>query len=342
MSDIEYQTEILVNRIQKRYKHLKKWAKRTGVFSFRLYDKDIPEIPLAIDFYEGCPINTNLNTIPHFSPAECETFLVFYLYERPYEKDENEEEKWLRTISLEVASSLSVSSSNIFLKKRKKQKGKEQYEKNETKSAQNIRKIITSEQGQLFLVNLTSYLDTGLFFDHRPLRAQVRQEANNKDILNLFCYTASFSVYAASAKAKSVTSVDLSNTYIQWAKENFSANGLNPEEEKFKFIASDVVSFLKNDKNKYDIIVLDPPTFSNSKKMQEDLDITRDWSELVKLCAVHLNKGGILYFSTNSQRLKFEENLLPPGFKATDITDSTIPEDFRNKKIHRCWKIFVG
>ena len=197
---------------------------------------------------------------------------------------------------------------------------------------------------------MNSYLDTGLFFDHRPLRAIVRESASEKTVLNLYCYTASFSVYAATGKAKSVTSVDLSNTYINWAKKNFALNGFSIDqknekdennEEKYKFITADVLTFLKTDKETYDIIILDPPTFSNSKKTQTDLDINRDWSELVKLCCARLKNDGTLYFSTNSHRLKFDTSLLPENFSAVDISEKTIPEDFRNKKIHRCWKIAV-
>lgn len=327
MEKIDYQAEILCNRISKRFKHLKKWAKRCNISSFRIYDKDIPEIPLAIDFYEGYPANEDT----HFT----EKYLVFYLYERPYEKDENEEFSWLQILSCKVANLLEVSVNNIFLKIRKKQKGENQYEK-ENKNSVILRVV---EQGNLFLVNLSNYLDTGLFFDHRPLRKVVQDNAKDKSILNLFCYTASFSVYGAKGGAKKVTSVDLSNTYLSWAKKNFELNGLSSTNEKFTFINSDVKSFLQRTKEKYDIIILDPPTFSNSKKTQTDLDINRDWSVFVDLCSKLLNNDGILYFSTNSKKLRFDENLLPQGFIAKDITDATIPEDFKNKKIHKCWEI---
>ena len=327
MEKIDYQAEILCNRISKRFKHLKKWAKRCNISSFRIYDKDIPEIPLAIDFYEGWKIDDDSNFT--------EKFLVFYLYERPYEKDEAEEFSWLQILSFKVANLLEVSANNIFLKIRKKQKGENQYEKENSNSV--LIKIV--EQGHLFLVNLSNYLDTGLFFDHRPLRKKVEEAAKGKSVLNLFCYTASFSVYAGKAGASKVTSVDLSNTYLSWAKKNFTLNGLNAENEKFEFINGDVKSFLQRTKEKYDIIILDPPTFSNSKKTQTDLDINRDWPVFVDLCSKLLNNDGILYFSTNSKKLRFDENLLPQGFIAKDITDATIPEDFKNKKIHKCWQI---
>ncbi|MCR4790878.1 MAG: class I SAM-dependent methyltransferase [Treponemataceae bacterium] len=323
---IEYQSEILCNRLSKRLKHLKKWAKRCNISSFRLYDKDIPEIPLAIDYYQG--IRCQENSFP-------ETFLVFYLYERPYQKDESEEFTWLQTMSCNVATLLNVSLDNVFLKTRERQKGKNQYEKLNSKPC----KINILEQGALFTVNLSEYLDTGLFFDHRPLRKLVMDTCKDKSVLNLYCYTGSFSVYSALGKAKSVKSVDLSNTYLNWAKENFKLNRLNPEDEKYQFINADVIEYLKKDKDKYDLIILDPPTFSNSKKTMQDLDINRDWSKLIELCCKLLTKDGILYFSTNSHRLKFDPEQLPAGFSAKDITDFSIPEDYRNKKIHRCWEI---
>ena len=195
------------------------------------------------------------------------------------------------------------------------------------------------EQGNLFLVNLSNYLDTGLFFDHRPLRKVVQENAKDKSILNLFCYTASFSVYGAKGGAKKVTSVDLSNTYLTWAKKNFELNGLSSTNEKYSFINGDVKLFLEKNKEKYDIIILDPPTFSNSKKTQNDLDINRDWPKFVELCLTSLNPDGILYFSTNSKKLRFDQNLLPQNVTVKDISEATIPEDFKNKKIHKCWEI---
>ena len=327
MEKIDYQAEILCNRISKRFKHLKKWAKRCNISSFRIYDKDIPEIPLAIDFYEGWKVDEDTNFT--------DKFLVFYLYERPYEKDENEEFSWLQILSCKVANLLEVSVNNIFLKIRKKQKGENQYEK-ENKNSVILRVV---EQGNLFLVNLSNYLDTGLFFDHRPLRKVVQDNAKDKSILNLFCYTASFSVYGAKGGAKKVTSVDLSNTYLSWAKKNFELNGLSSTNEKFTFINSDVKLFLEKNNEKFDIIILDPPTFSNSKKTQKDLDINRDWPKFVELCLKSLSKNGVLYFSTNSKKLRFDQNLLPENVSAKDITDSTIPEDFKGKKIHKCWEI---
>ena len=330
----EYQAQLLQNRLAKRFQHLKKWARRSDVGCYRLYDKDIPEIPLAIDifFMQESP-----------SASEAEAYLRVYLYQRPYEKAEEEETQWLEAMIQAAAQVVGVSQDKVVAKTRMRQRGSDQYEKQETQDS--ITGIV-QEQGHKFFVNLSNYLDTGLFMDHRPLRKIVEQEAYGKAVLNLFCYTASFSVYAAAGGASRVDSVDLSNTYLAWGEKNFSLNGLT-DAEKYRFTRSDVAQFLKESHDSWDIIVLDPPTFSNSKKTKDTLDINRDWPKLVNAALQHLNPGGTLYFSTNSRQLHFDEALLQPptkandgaGLKVKDITTATIPEDFRNQKIHRCWKI---
>jgi len=321
MNKDEYQSQLLENRLLKRYKHLKKWAKRTMVSCYRIYDKDIPEIPLAIDVYEDCE---NLNTYVHLS-----------LYERPYEKDQSDEEVWLNYMKNACIRVFLIEPSSVFIKTRKKMKGEEQYEKQSEKSFT----IIVKEQGQKFLVNLTDYLDTGLFFDHRPLRNMVRSMCQGKKVLNLFCYTGAFSVYAAQGKASKVDSVDLSKTYLAWAQNNMKLNGFLPENENYSFIQNDALTFLGSTQNTYDIIILDPPTFSNSKRTQTALDINRDYPTLVNACFSLLNSNGTLFFSTNSKKLFFDPSLFNFSGIITDISEITIPEDFRNKKIHRCWKI---
>ena len=330
----EYQAQLLQNRLTKRFQHLKKWARRSDVGCYRLYDKDIPEIPLAIDIFF-------MQEFP--SASEAEAYLRVYLYQRPYEKAEEEETQWLEAMIQAAAQVVGVSQDKVVAKTRMRQRGSDQYEKQETQDS--ITGIV-QEQGHKFFVNLSNYLDTGLFMDHRPLRKIVEQEAHGKAVLNLFCYTASFSVYAAAGGASRVDSVDLSNTYLAWGEKNFSLNGLT-DAEKYRFTRSDVAQFLKESRDSWDIIVLDPPTFSNSKKTKDTLDINRDWPKLVNAALQHLNPGGTLYFSTNSRQLHFDEALLQPptkandgaGLKVKDITTATIPEDFRNQKIHRCWKI---
>ena len=324
-SETEKQSEYFFNRLQKRYKHLNKWAKRTKTGCFRLYDRDIPEIPLSVDIFNSVDNDERHGKYAHIC-----------LYERPYEKDEAEEDIWLEVMQKTASKALDIPPERIFLKTKKKQRGESaQYEK----FAEKHFFITVEEAGIRFKINLTDYLDTGLFFDHRPLRALVRQSCAGKSVLNLFCYTGSFSCYAAAGNAESVDSVDLSNTYLQWAKENFKLNGFSTT--NYNFIQADAVSFidsaLKSHK-KWDIIILDPPTFSNSKRMNDFFDINRSWSELVNNCIKLLTSDGVLYFSTNSRKLKYDSTLIAGS--AEDITASTIPEDFRNTRIHRCWKIY--
>lgn len=379
-----YQSELFSNRLSKKYRLLRKWARKERVTCFRLYDRDIPEIPLACDLYEFLPpeITTpaeaalfmnrqrqseSANDQAAIQEAQSRRYLTIFLYERPYEKPEEEEKSWLMSMADAAANVLHIEKSHIIIKARCHAKGGSQYGKSEENGiktyfapAKTIKGIV-QEKGQLFYVNLTDYLDSGLFFDHRQLRSTVRDSAGGKSVLNLFCYTASFSVYAAEGKAKRIESVDLSNTYLTWAKENLSLNGFDiSNESKYIFTRADVTGFLnqKNAEvpcktlsgkpdgtNRFDIIILDPPTFSNSKKTRTAMDINRDWSNLVNKCLSLLNPKGILYFSTNSRRLNFDSNLVTQKFpdgstiSIQDITEQTIPEDYRNTKIHRCWKL---
>lgn len=355
-----YQAELFFNRISKNYKLLRKWARKNNITCYRLYDRDIPEVPVSLDIYEFLPENIHntkqcqefmqsqnerisKNDIFAEKEAENRRYAVLYLYERPYQKDENEEQEWLSLMATKAAEVLNIKKERIVIKMRKMQKGLNQYEK---KEAQNAIKGTVQEQGQIFKIDLSTYIDTGLFFDHRILRKTIREESKNKRILNLFCYTGSFSVYAASGNANFVESVDLSNTYLTWAKENMRLNGFTSQ-EKYIFTKADVIEWLeKKSKNitenqKFDIIILDPPTFSNSKSTENILDINRDWPQLVENCVKLLNSNGTLYFSTNSMRLIFDEKKLPKNTECTDLTKNSIPKDFEGKKSHRLWKIIL-
>ena len=332
MQKNQYQAELFKNRLQKRFKHLSKWAKREGVFAYRLYDKDIPEIPLAVDIY-----------FAETDGPEKRAFLLIYLYKRPYEKSQEEEREWLLVIEEAASSSLLIPKERIFIKLREKQKGKSQYEK-----AGSSKNLIRVKEGECFFyVNVEDYLDSGLFLDHRPARFMVFKEAKNKKVLNLFSYTGSFSVHAAKGGAASVDSVDLSNTYLNWAKENLKLNKLF-DEEKTRLIKSDVIVFLKKaieEQKKWDLIICDPPTFSNSKSA-DIFDVNKDWLNLCLLCLKVLAKNGRLYFSTNSQKIKFDGaeliNSSEQKIRVKDITKASIPEDFRNQKIHKMWMIEAG
>ena len=367
----KYQAELFANRLRRKYKELRKQMRKNRVCCYRLYDRDIPEVPVSLDLYEFLPDEVDsVLEAARFMAAQNErlsandpavereikerTFAVLYLYERPYEKSDEEETAWLDAMSEAASSVIGIDKAHIVLKARGKKSHKEedeQYQKNETG---NVVAGNVMEQGQLFRLDLTSYLDTGLFFDHRPLRATVRDTCSKKRVLNLFCYTGSFSVYAAQGNASYVESVDLSNTYLAWAKDNMKLNGFT-DKKRFDFTRADCMRFLqekavaaKTEKlapeELYDLIILDPPTFSNSKATPDVLDINRDWPQLVKDCLNILAPGGKLYFSTNSERIKFDISKIPQKtangteFTWKDITEQTIPVDFAGKKPHKVWE----
>lgn len=367
-----YQAKLFSNRLLKNYKQIKKWARKNKISCYRLYDRDIPEIPLAVDLYTFLPneIKTKNQVVDFLNKQNQEissnsklglemqqnelkrTYLHIYLYERPYEKNQNDEDDWLLEIKKAASLTLNIAENHIIIKTRRKQSANEELARNQYTKIESKNQILglVQEQGQIFKVNLTDYIDTGLFFDHRPLRNEIRKSCKGKKVLNLFCYTGSFSVYASQGNALKVTSVDLSKTYLDWAKENMKMNDFS-DEKKYFFVRDDVFNFLnqanlKNQKgeNSFDIIILDPPTFSNSKKTENTLDINKDWPILIEKCLKILNPNGILYFSTNSRKLNFKTEILSEkldlaNLKIEDITQKTIPDDFRNKKIHHAWKI---
>jgi 23S rRNA G2069 N7-methylase RlmK/C1962 C5-methylase RlmI len=327
------QAEMFANRLGKRLRHLAKWAKRTRTGAFRLYDRDIPEIPLALDFFAGQEGDA----------------LAGALYKRPYEKDEAEEERWLLAMQEAAAKATGVAAQHIFVKQRERQRSLSHYGKLDNKRVMRT----VSEGGLKFRVNLSDYLDTGLFLDRRLLRAMVQKEAAGKRLLNLFSYTGSFSVYAAAGGAAQTVSVDLSNTYLDRAAENFTLNGFTGktinQEDFFAgtnggnlLVRADVLSFLDRAaraKKTWDRIVLDPPAFSNSKKMRGFLDLRRDYRELLSACLCLLAPGGKLGVSANMRGFhpgaaELESALAPQyrGLAVTGITDKTVDEDFRGRK----------
>jgi 23S rRNA G2069 N7-methylase RlmK/C1962 C5-methylase RlmI len=339
------QSQMFENRLRKRFSHLKKWAQRTGAGVFRLYDRDIPEIPLVLDYYGG----------------EKDAVIAGALYKRPYEKDEDDEERWLFAMKESASRALGIKNDNIFLKQRKKQRGSLQYEKFDNSY---FTKIV-SEKDLSFKVNLSDYLDCGLFPDRRLLRAIVRAEADGKKVLNLFSYTGSFSVYAAAGKSVSTDSVDLSNTYLSWARENFSLNGLaariisheeeffsvnkNPRDGVNRLIRADVLSFLEKAASKafkWDIIIIDPPAFSNSKKMTDSFDLQRDLNKLLFQAVNLLNPHGKIFLSVNARKaatksaeLETELASYSENLRITDLENRITDEDFRGKKIPKAFEI---
>jgi 23S rRNA (cytosine1962-C5)-methyltransferase len=301
------------NRLKKNFKHIAKWAQRNGITCFRIYDHDMPEFPFCVDKYEDCA---------HIAA-----------YWNKY-KDEQLQEEQLAAAGLLVAEILNIDTAKVFVKQRRVlARREEQYEK----VADQHQKMVVQENSLRFWVNLSDYLDTGLFLDHRPLRTKFLEEAKGKAVLNLFAYTGSFSVYARAAGAQSVTTVDLSQTYIQWAKDNFALNGYSTELDTF--IQGDVMQFLKAPvSQQYDLVIVDPPSFSNSKRMKGTWDTQRDHATMLHLLIQHCNPGAVIYFSNNFRNFQPDFGRLKAK-AATDITESTIPEDFRNKQIHKCYKI---
>jgi 23S rRNA (cytosine1962-C5)-methyltransferase len=304
------------NRLLKVYKHKSKQAKRLNVSCYRVYDHDLPEFPFAIELYSD-----------KIYVAE---------YRRRHNLSDEEHEEWLQSSFEVISKILNLPVDNIYSRERKRQshRDKEQYEKQN--SAQDFFKV--EENGLQFLINLTDYLDTGLFLDHRITREMVKKASPDKRVLNLFCYTGSFSVYAASGNAKSVTSVDLSKTYLEWAKDNFGINQLK-DTSNYHFIHADVTQYLKTlEKDSFDLMVIDPPTFSNSKRMKDFFDVQQDHVELINDALQAVSAKGSIYFSTNFSRFVLDEqNIQASSIK--NITKQTTPFDFEGKLKRFCFRI---
>lgn len=305
--------EAFANRLRKNQRHWDKWARRRGIGCYRLFDRDIPEFPLAIDWYEG----------------EVHAQVFARKGQQPLEESEEQ------AIGEAICQVLEIPEQALAFKTRQRQRGLAQYEK----TGQRRQPRIVSEAGLKFEVDLHSYLDTGLFLDHRETRALVRQRAQGKRMLNLFAYTGSFSVYAAAGGALATTSVDLSNTYQAWTKRNLELNGYRGDDHHLE--RADVFEYLDRavrERRIFGLIVLDPPSFSNSKKMQEILDVQRDHRRLIEACMELLTPNGELYFSTNRRRFKLDPELEAlPGCE--EITRQTTPEDFKRHPAHRCWTL---
>jgi 23S rRNA (cytosine1962-C5)-methyltransferase len=300
----------IYNRLEKNLKHKKKWANREKIEAFRLYEKDIPDFPFIVDIYKDQAV----------------------IFEKRDDEIDAEKFNHFEFIISAVKELLKINESDIIIKSRFRQKGAIQYTKLEEKNEY----ITITEGAAKYLVNLHDYLDTGLFLDHRPLRKIIYQTSENKKVLNLFSYTGSISVMAALGKARSVTSVDMSQTYQDWAKRNFEVNELPLNQHNF--IVDSALEYLKKASSRFDIIILDPPTFSNSKKMTEDFEVEKDQVFLIHNCMRLLDPKGVLYFSNNKRKFKIDPTLLEK-YHILDITAKTIPEDYRDLKVHQCFKI---
>ena len=303
--------QMFANRLQKNLKQLGKWARREGVECYRLYDADMPEYAVAVDLYRD--------------------YVHVQEYAAPRSIDPDKAQARLLDALAAIPQALGVAQSRVVIKRRERQAGTKQYQR----QAAQGEFMEVNEGGVKLLVNLTDYLDTGLFLDHRPLRLRLQREAAGKRFLNLFCYTATATVHAAKGGARSTTSVDLSKTYLDWARRNLALNGFS---DKHRLEQGDVMTWLAEDRGEYELIFIDPPTFSNSKRMEGVFDVQRDHVELLDLAMARLARGGVLYFSNNFRKFQLDESLVA-RYQVEEISAQTLDPDFvRNPKIHRAWR----
>lgn len=308
-------TEMFENRLKKNFKHLRKWARKKDISCYRVYDADIPQYSMAIDLYGD--------------------WVHVQEYEAPKTVDSTKAFQRFNAALSVIATVLEVDPNHVVMKTRKVQSGSEQYEKQDSKK----RFQYVYEHGLKFKVNLYDYLDTGLFLDHRITRELIYKYAKGRSFLNLFAYTGVVTVYAAAGGARSTTTVDMSNTYLEWAQENLKLNKLNTRQHQFA--RADCMQWIwdaKREGHSYQLIFLDPPTFSNSKKMSQTFDVQRDHADMIDVTMRLLEDEGMLIFSCNARRFKLDKEKLSKYF-IQDITSLTVPEDFKRKPLHKCWCI---
>lgn len=314
-ANTERQATEFRNRLSKRARHLRRWPGR-GISCYRLYERDIPEVPLVVDRYED-----------RLHIAE---------FDRPHDRTPAEHADWLDLMKKMAAEVMEMHPSHVFLKFRDRQRGTSQYERRGSDGQESV----VHEGGLKFKVNLSDYLDTGLFLDHRITRSMVRDVASGRHMLNLFGYTGSFTVYAAAGGAQSTVTVDTSNTYLAWAQENLQLNELAAVSHRQ--VCADGMTYLRDlhPDIQFDLVVVDPPTFSNKKDRDHDWNIQKDHVPLLVHLHRHLAPGALVFFSTNFRRFKLAEKELST-YKICEISKQTVPEDFRNRRIHRCWRLTV-
>ena len=314
--------EMLYNRLRKNLRHYGRWARRGGISCYRLYDGDLPEYALAADVYHGAETWVHAQGYDPPERVPPEAFRI----------RQQEALQALREV-------LDVPPGHVHYKLRRRQKGSSQYGKLEAKGE--FREV--AEAGSSFWVNFTDYLDTGIYLDYRPVRARIREAACGRRFLNLFGYTGTATVCAAAGGAASSLTVDMSRTYLDWARRNLELNGLDLDSNQLEHI--DCLDWLYREGvrgrrgARFDLILLDPPTFSNSKRMNRTFDIQRDHPQLITDTVNRLDPGGMLIFSTNRRSFRMEWEP-PEGVEAKDITRSTIPMDFeRSRNVHHCWEV---
>jgi 23S rRNA G2069 N7-methylase RlmK/C1962 C5-methylase RlmI len=304
---------MLANRVRKNHKHLARAMARKGVDVYRLYDRDIPEIRVVVDYYAG-----------HLVVGE-------------YARTQTDVEGYLESMAAAAARGAGVPAENVHVRKRQTRPAAgPRY----GKLASTASRLEVHEGGLRFLVNLDDYLDTGLFADHRETRARVRGEVAGKRFLNLYAYTGAFTVYAAAGGARESTSVDASGVYLDWARENLKLNGLDgPQHQLVREDVEDWLRGAERGRARWDVAFVDPPSFSDRGA---GLDVQRDHRQLVERTIALVAPGGLVYFSTNHQRFEPSLHELAGARECREITHETVPEDYRNKAIHRCWRIVVG
>jgi 23S rRNA (guanine2445-N2)-methyltransferase / 23S rRNA (guanine2069-N7)-methyltransferase len=301
------------NRLRKNMKRLEKWVEKEHILCYRIYDGDIPEYNVSVDFYEQ--------------------WIHVQEYAPPKTVDPLKAAARLKQVVRTLQDVLKVGSERIFLKVRSRQKGKSQYQKQDE-----IGRFFEVREGPCrFLVNLSDYLDAGLFLDHRNARTMIREGAKGTRFLNLFGYTGSATVHAAMGGAKSSVTVDTSPVYLEWARRNLALNGFG--EENHRFVQADCSLWLSTTREQFDLIFLDPPTFSNSRRLNRVFDVAEDHPGLIRSAMKRLEHDGTLIFSTNFRRFKLDPGI-SSEFQTEEITPLTIPPDFeRSPHIHRCWRL---
>tara|TARA_R110000787_G_scaffold49871_2_gene119332 strand:- start:1125 stop:3278 length:2154 start_codon:yes stop_codon:yes gene_type:complete len=308
--------QMFANRLKKNARKLAGWLKASGVSCYRLYDADMPEYAVAIDVYQDA--------------------IHVQEYAPPITVDEASANRHLTEIRQALLSLYPESRGKLFFKERRRQKGDNQYQRQPSGSSHNAVQVVT-EGAARFEVNLSDYLDTGLFLDHRPVRRMIGAMARGKRVLNLFCYTAAASVHAALGGATSSLSIDMSNSYLEWAGRNFALNGLDLKQHQL--LRADCLEWLEREQGAFDLVFLDPPTFSNSKKMEQVLDIQRDHGTLIGHAMAVLAPGGTLVFSNNFRKFSMDQAVLQ-NWQVESITEQTFDPDFqRDQKLHNCWLI---
>ena len=317
--------QMLLNRLAKNAARLAPWRKRENVGCYRLYDRDIPEYAVAIDIY-GREGQAQAVHVQEYAPPD---FV-----------DHGLAQQRLTEVKQALLKQFPECRNALFFKQRRRQKGSDQYEKNIAGRERKASVFIVNEGDARLEVNLAGYLDTGLFLDHRPVRLMLHRMAKDQRFLNLFCYTGTATVQAALGGAVNSLSIDMSQTYLAWAGRNFALNGMYPHQHKI--LQEDCLAWLTTARGEFDLIFLDPPTFSNSSRMDNILDIQRDHADLIQKAMRLLAREGTLLFSTNFRRFKLDE-MLEADFRIENISRQTVPPDFaRNLKIHQCWRIRHG